>query len=96
MDRPYGKVFAVTYLLAWPALGVGLVTAIAVHLVGFCIAGSAVVILVVLANLLAHRLPDRGKPGFLGGMTGYQIQWYRLVLGQEAPRALSIIRSRVR
>jgi hypothetical protein len=93
VERPYGKVFAVSYLLAWPGLIVGAVTAFAAHLVGACIIALCVVTLIVLANVLAHRLPSEGKAGFTR-LSGYQIQWYRLILGGEATRALATIRTK--
>jgi hypothetical protein len=93
VERPYGKVFAVSYLLAWPGVIIGVVTAFAAHLVDACIIGLCVVTLIVLANVLAHRLPPQGKAGFTR-LSGYQIQWYRLILGGEATRALATIRTK--
>jgi hypothetical protein len=92
VERPYGKVFAVSYLLALPGLIVGVATAFAAHLVGGCIIGLSVITLVVLANVLARRLPSEGKPG-LTRLSGYQIQWYRLIFGAELRRALVTIRT---
>jgi hypothetical protein len=93
VERPYGKVFAVSYLLAWPGLIVGVVTAFVAHLVGGYIIGLCVVTLIVLANVLAHRLPSESKAGFTR-LSGYQIQWYRLIFGAEARRALATIRAK--
>jgi hypothetical protein len=93
VERPYGKAFAVSYLLALPGLIVGVVTAFAAHVIGACIIGLSVVTLIVLANVLAHRLPSGGKAGFTR-LSGYQIQWYHLIFGGEVTRALAVVQTK--
>jgi hypothetical protein len=90
VEHPFGKIFAAAYLIALPALLAGAIVAVVDALVGVWIVVPSVVVLVILANVLARRLPTGRKPG-LKGLSGYQIQWYRLLFGAEVRRASSVL-----
>jgi hypothetical protein len=84
VGAPYGRVLAGAYLLSLPVLAAGLVglaVADADWAAALAIIGGPA--LVILACVLAKANAPRGS--------GYRIEWYRLALGIEAPRAWRVL-----
>lgn len=87
MDEPYGRVFAVVYLIARPILVAGIVVlnvtdGIAVWVV--CILASSAVAMTVLAIILSRRTREERRRPRWYEVDGYSRAWCRLLFAVEA------------
>jgi len=98
MGEPYGRAFAVVYLITWPVLVVGVVglnvtAGVAVWVLGTL--GPSAVVMAVLAIIFSRRTREQRRRHRWYELSGYGPAWYRLLFAVEVRRAWQILQRRI-